>query len=1670
MTTQIRQDDATDTAHLATLAEVVARQTAWTPDAVAVVTAQGDSHSYAELDARARRLAVLLRRSGVTRESLVGVHLHRGLDLVVSLLAVWKAGAAYVPLDPAHPAERLEWMAADAGLALVITESAPAGTLFGAPALGLAERRETLAALPADAPDTPADPDGAAYAVYTSGSTGRPKGVVVTHEGIANRVRWSVREHGIGPGDRVLQKTTMGFDAATWEVFAPLVGGATLVLAPVGAERDPAVLVRCAADRDITVLQVVPSVLRLLVDEPAWGELKGLRLLFSAGEPLHAELCRRALDRSGSADLRIWNTYGPTECSIDITAQAYDAGQDGGPVPIGRPLDGMRVLVLDPGGRPVPVGVIGELYAAGAGVARGYLGRPGLTAERFVPDPYGPPGSRLYRTGDLVRWRSDRTLEYRGRADEQVKVNGVRVEPGEVSAALLAHPDVEAAVVVAAPAHDGGMRLVAYSVTGDGRPPRDWRPFLAGRLPAALVPTQLVPLTELPLTANGKVDRAALPAPAPELSAAQEHIAPRTDEERTVAEVWTEVLGVTDPGAGDDFFQLGGTSLSLTRLAARLRDRSGAAIELAALFTSSTLEAQARLIEEASADEPFVAVPRAGRLPFSFGQQRLAFLDRLEPGGAEWVSPLLIDLPEGARTDDVQRALDLLERRHEALRTRFPADLVEQGPRLAAPGRVELTETTMERAALGDLLAERFARGFDLERGPLWRAVLVRFPQGAPLLVITVHHIACDGWSSVILEREFTEAHAAFAAGRSPALPELPFGYVDYAAWQRARLTEDRLAADAAHWRGTLAGHTPLPLPTDHRRPARRDHRGAVVPLTIPAEVVRPLTELGRAHGATLFMTLLTAFATLLARHSGESDIVVGTPVVGRTRPETEHLVGFFLNSLPLRVDVDGGLGFDEALRRVRAVTLDAFAHQELPFDRLVEEVQEGRDPSRTPVYQAAFDLLDAELTTAGVDFGELAELGDSWRIAKTDLSLFLRPRADGTIVGVLEYATALFEHATVERFGAQLVRLLTHAATAPDTRLADLEMLDDAERHRQLVEFNPGAGQTLADPEDRTVLEMIEARAAEQPDAPALRGERAVTFGELDITANRIAHRLRDSGVGTESVVGVLLDRGPDLVGAFLGSWKAGAGYLPLDPEHPAERVAAMLADAGAGVLITSAAHGARVAHLFPGELVVLDRDRELLERLPAEPPARRSDPRATAYVIFTSGSTGRPKGVRVEHRGLANHVAWAVRDLAGRGGTGAALFSSTAYDLVVPNLYAALAAGQPLHLLPAGLDLADLGATLAAHAPYSFLKLTPGHLEILSHQLTDEQAAGLAEVVVVAGEAFPGEAASRWLGLLGPGRLVNEYGPTECSVGTCVHPVDEPVEGTVPIGRPLPGMSMYVLDDGLRPVPPGGVGELYVGGTGVARGYTGRPGQTAERFLPDPYGRPGDRLYRTGDLARRLPDGTVEFLGRVDQQIKVRGHRVEPGEIESVLVAHPGVREAVVLAGQGLTAYTVPAGSRPPSAGELTEHCARSLPAYMVPTDFVTIDAVPLTPNGKLDRAALPDPAAADAAAGHTGPRDIVEERIAAVWAGLLGQEPGMDDDFFHSGGNSILGIRLISAIQNEFQVALPLRALFEDPTPARLARAVEALVQAELDGADTDGSSPNLPHSSQTKEHSA
>ncbi|WP_411083996.1 amino acid adenylation domain-containing protein [Streptomyces sp. cmx-18-6] len=1643
------------------LHELIAQQTVRTPHAIAVDDAQGPM-TYAQLDRRANGIARLLRGRGVGAESRVAVCLPRGRELVAALLGVWKAGGAYVPLDAGHPAERIAWMAADSGARTVLTVNAAAAALAGAvPGEELVFLDS--AAGEADAAWDPVGtgPQSAAYITYTSGSTGRPKGVLVEHGGIANRVAWTVDRQGLTAEDRVLQKTVLTFDAAALELFAPLVAGGTVVMAPEGAESDPALLVRTVADRNITVLQGVPSVLRLVADEPAWPECTGLRLVFSAGEALDAELCRRLGEPTGA---KVWNTYGPTECSIDVTGQEFDPELHTEAVPIGRPLDNIRVYVLDDELDPVPIGVVGELYAGGVGAARGYVGNPAQTADRFVPDPHGPAGSRMYRTGDLARWRTDGALAYLGRVDHQVKVNGVRIEPAEVEAALNAHPDVRGAVVGAyafgpgahgadglgthgarSPGADGlgsGKRLVAHLVSARRIPRDELRSFLRKRLPEPMIPALFVTVDAFPLTANGKVDRRALPDPArAEAGTATEgpgHTAPRTVAERLVAQVWEQLLQVEQVGVHDDFFALGGSSLVLTRLADALGKASGDSIQLRGLFAASTVEAQARLLEEARPAVPeVVPVGREVPLPLSFGQHRLWFLDRMHPGSPEWVAPLFLRLPAGTTAESVQAALDTLEARHEALRTRYVLEGEEPRQVVAEPRPVELRVEDAGEGELERLFGEQFARGFDLTDGPLWRALLVRVPIGGPALLVTTHHIASDGWSTVLIEREIRELCAAAAESRTPQLPVLPVQYADYAAWQAARSDDAVLDRELDYWKNALRGLPELQLHTDRLRPARRDGRGSGVRFSVPAGLADALSGIGRKHGATQYATLLAVFAALLSRHSGQDDFGIGSPVTGRLRPETEDTVGFFLNSLVMRCDLTGDPTFGELLARTKDTAMAGFAHQELPFERLVDELQPVRDLSRTPLYQVAFDLQDEGATSVAADGVLMDAFQGAWRVAKTDLTMFVWRQADGSLNGALEYATSLFDRATVERLADHFVRLVEGVVAAPDVSLASID-ITSVHEHRLLRVWNDSGAVVPG----VSVPELVGRWAVESPGAVAVEGGdgRSLSFGELDVRASRLAHRLRAAGVGVgaESSVAVLLDRSVDLVVALLAVWRAGGGFVPMDPVLPAGRIAGMVADARVGVALTSSAYADR----FDGDVEVVRIDGTDLSSFPDAAPEVVVDLDSVAYTVFTSGSTGRPKGVQVSHRSLVNHVDWAVRELVGSGSGGAPVFSSVAFDLVVPNVWAPLAAGQRTWLWDG--ELTELGESVAAAGPFSFMKLTPGHLEVLSGQLSDSQIEALASRVVVAGEALPGGLVERWRVLLGEGRVLNEYGPTEATVGTCVFPLTEAVEGVVPIGRPLPNMQMRVLDAGLRPVPVGAVGELFVGGTGVARGYAFRPGATAERFVPDPYSSvAGARLYRTGDLVRWRSDGAVEFLGRIDDQVKVRGYRIELGEIRAALIAHPQVTDATVVVSedQRLIAYVVG------STEGLTDALTATLPDYMVPSALVSLDALPLTPNGKIDRRALPEPGAT-AADAFVAPSTPTEERISAIWSDLLGKEASTQDSFFDLGGHSILAVRLVSRLQNEFDLDLPMRVAFESPSIAQLAVEIEARIRAEID----------------------
>ncbi|MBO4205370.1 non-ribosomal peptide synthetase [Micromonospora echinofusca] len=1670
-----------DSAEPVVLPELVTRQALSTPHATALVA--GDERvDYADLDRRANRLAHHLVGLGVGPESLVGVYLRRGVDLVVALLAVWRAGGAYVPLDPTHPADRRRWIIGETGVDVLLTQVDLLDEGLVGPTRVVCLDADRIPAGPDTAPDVPIHPDHAAYVLYTSGSTGRPKGVVITHRGIGNRVAWTVRRPGLAAGDRVLQKTPVSFDAAGWEFFAPLICGATVVLAPDGADRDPAALVAEIIRSGTTVLQGVPSVLHLLVEEADWSRCHSLRLVFSAGEPLHAELCQRLRTAPG---VQVWNTYGPTECAIDVTAQPVDPDQRTGPVPIGRPLDNLRLQVLDGNRRPVPVGVVGDLYVGGAGLGRGYLNRPDLTADRFVPDEYGPPGARLYRTGDQVRWRTDRTLEFVGRSDDQVKVNGVRIEPAEVEAVLAAHPDVRRAVVVATGEPGGPRQLAAYVA---GRRPltgAELRAFLTDRLPEPLVPAVFVPVDEFPLTTSGKIDRSALP-PLDSSADRPDHQAPRTEAERLVARVWQRLLDVDRVGVHDDIHQLGGSSLVTIRLAGRLAAESGIRLDLRDLLTATTVAQQAALLEQAraaaSAPDPttpaaptptpvVVPVPRTGPLPLSAAQRRLWLLDRLHPASPEWVVPLYLRLPGALDPATVRAALTALETRHEALRTRYLVVDGEPQQRIAPPGDIDLVVRPATGTPLAELVDAQLRQGFDLATGPLWRATLVTAPGQDHLLLVALHHIASDAGTAAVLERDLRHLCTALAEGHTPDLPPLPVQYADYATWQHRHLTDALVARELDFWRAELAGVPELALPTDRPRPPVRDPHGAHVAFDLPADLATRLTELGRSCAATPFMTLLAGFATLLGRYTGQWDVPVGAPASGNRPTEVEQVAGVFLNPVVLRCTLDPAGDFRAAVAAVRDRTVAALAHQELPFERLVEDLVTDRDLSRTPLYQVMLNVQEGGITGQSTDDPTLlAALHTAAQVAKTDLTMHVWPRPDGSYTGTLEYATALFDAATVQRLADHFVRLLTAAVTRPDERIGDLDLLSPAEREHLLY----GVQGRQVPRSAATVCDLFEAQRDRTPDAVALRHHGSTTsYATLDDRANRIAHHLRRAGTGTGDVVAVLLDRGPDLVAAILGTWKAGAAVLPLDPAYPAARIGHMLATAGVRLAVTRSGYAGR----FDVPTLHTDTHRLMIGAGPTGRPDRDTDPEQTAYVLFTSGSTGRPKGVLLSHRAVSNFLACATEtealgdrgDRAGQG-DGAPLFTTIAFDLSIPNLFSPLTSGQSVTLLPADLDIARLGRLLVDAGPYDRFIMTPPHLELLTEQLDDAQSGRLSGLIWTAGAALRRDTANRWLDRLGPGGLTNSYGPTETTVIMTAYPVTEPqTTEIVPIGRPLANTVVRILDDGLRLLPVGAVGELYIGGACLATGYAGRPDLTAERFLPDPYGPPGSRLYRSGDLVRMRPDGTMDFVGRADDQVKVRGYRVELGEVRAVVEEHPGVRQAaVVVHDDRLVAFH--RGDAPDLAG----HCARLLPDFMVPGRFVPVPELPLNTNGKVDRAALLTLlATADAVAGDAGetpaaPRTVVEERIAAIWRDLLAvPEVGVRQNFFALGGHSVLAARLVAALQEEFDLDVPIRLVFQQPTVEALATGVEDLIRAEVDALPDADLTEELR---QTKEHHA
>ncbi|MEV0691703.1 non-ribosomal peptide synthase/polyketide synthase [Streptomyces sp. NPDC050388] len=1597
--------------------------------------------SYGELARRAGRLAAHLVGSGAGPERTVALVLPRSMELIAAELAVALAGAAFLPVDPDYPAERRALMLADAAPAVVLDDPDRVRALMSA---GGQE---------ADPPGSRVLPDHAAYVIFTSGSTGTPKGVTVTHRGIGAFAAAAAERYAVGPGDRVLQFSSPSFDASVLELCVSVLSGALLVVPPDGpwlGDELAAVL----DEHRITHALIPPAALATLPDPVDTGGAPHLRTLI-----VGAEACPAALVDRWAPGRHMINSYGPTEATVVATWTGPLTAGTGTPA-IGSPLPGTEAHVLDAALRPVPPGTEGELYVGGDGLARGYLGRPGLTATRFVAHPFGPPGARLYRTGDRVRHRPDGELEFLGRVDRQVKVRGFRIEPGEIEAALIRSPGVREAVVVVRDEEPARGRLVGYVTPDDParRPePARLRAALAAALPAHMVPSAVVVLDALPLTPQHKVDLRALPAPGG--ARTEEHVEPRTGDERALAAIWADVLGVDAVGVTDDFFDLGGDSILAARTLARIREVLGARLSLRDVFTARTVAALAPLAAEPSAaapPDPIPSAPRGKPVPLSSAQRRLWFLDDLTDGGTEYNTGVALRLRGPLDTPALRRALGRLAARHDSLRTTF-ATVDGQGVQLIAleavlPLRtsdVEHLPADRQDDAVERLLTEELRRPHDLTTGPLTRALLVRRAPEDHVLLLAQHHIVTDGWSVGVLTRDLTALYRAEACGEPDGLPRPGVQYPDFALWERERRTGDADADDLGYWKRHLADLQQLELPTDRPRPAVRTTAGAAHRHHLPEHLVDRLRQLAQGRGTTVFTLFAGAAAVLFSRYSGQRDVAFGTVTNGRDRRELEDVTGFFANTVVLRGEVDDTVTVDRFVESMRATVLDAFVHDGVPFDRVVEALAPPRDPSRTPLVQVLVVQQAAPVRPPLAAGARIEEHPLPRPAARFDLVLEFAPRAGGGCELTVEYNTDLYEAATAARMSRQLHRLLEGMADGPHRTLAELPLLSDDERRTLLDSWNPPA--PAGDHADGATLPaLFEAQVARTPDRTAVTCDEArLDYAGLNRRANRLARLLTTHGAGPESLVALCLPRSADLLPVLWAVLKSGAGYLPVDPGYPAERIRFMLADAAPALVVATRG----TAHALPDDCEpLLLEDALLLEDV--EPSdagsadltadltdadrARPLDPSHPAYVIYTSGSTGRPKGVIVTHRSVAALAAWAEETFGPRGLAHVVASTSLNFDVSVFELLCPLLAGGSVEVV------ADLPALADSPGPRR-AGLLSGVPSVLSRVLGGDSAVE-ADTVLLAGEALPARTVRDIRDAMPSAEVANIYGPTEATVYATAWFADGTVpDQAPPIGRPVARTRAYVLDRLLRPQPPGVIGELYLGGGGLARGYLRRPGLTAARFVADPFGVPGDRMYRTGDLVRWSADGRLEYLGRIDQQVKVRGFRIELGEVEEALRRCTGVAEAAATVRDGdghrrLAGYVVPAPGARVEPEAVRRELGRTLPDYMVPSAVVVLPALPLNPNGKLDRGRLPDPAPAEPVTRHVAPRTPTERTLAAIWADVLHVERvGADDNFFALGGDSILSIQIVSRAR-QAGLTITSRDVYRHQTVAALARCAD------------------------------
>ncbi|MER5641423.1 amino acid adenylation domain-containing protein [Kitasatospora sp. NPDC002227] len=1621
-----------------------------------------DTVSHAQLRRRAAECAALVRAAlgGDAAERVVGVMLPRGPELVIALLGVLRSGAAVLPIDPELPPERVARLLeiADvcvcdgAGRALVAAGGVVAVELPGAH--------------PGAAPDGAADPvfppEQAACVLFTSGTTGTPKGVTVSHGALANLVAATTAAYGLRADDRVLQFATAGFDVVFEEILPTLAAGAELVLLPSAAP-SAAELAGVLEQAQVTVANLPTPYWEHWVRELSAGAApvpESLRLLVvgsSAGSRATLAAWR------AHSDAEVVNAYGLTETTVTATLWRAGADQGGdGALPVGGPLAGVGVRVLDARLAPVPAGEVGEVYLAGAGLARGYHGAPGATAMRFTADPQAQaPGARMYRTGDLGRQDADGTLHLLGRADELVKIRGQRIHPQEVTGELTAHPQVAAAHTAVHTDLDGVAELLAYVVAADPHAvptAGQLRAHLAERLPAGHVPTRYIVVDELPLKPNGKVDTAVLPVPlAWQRDARTPLREPAEGTEADLAAIWREVLRLDRLGADDSFFDVGGHSLAIARIANRIVRRWGVRLSVGELVAAPTVADQAALLARAAGGEsaacalpPFRRAPEGVDLPLSAQQQQVWFLDRLVPGSVAYHAQTTFRVIGDFDLAALQQAVDTITARHAIFRTTYhdPDGTPVQRIHPTATTPVELIDLSgrpegEQRSLVEQLALERMREPFDLGSLPLMRWTVLRLAPGLHELVLIEHHLVHDGWSFGVLMRELRAAYTAAVTGLPSTAPEVLHSYADYAAWQRAALDSPALRAQREHWERLLAdAPEPAVLPTSAPRTPAQTFRGGTVRIEVPVRTATALRRLARQERATLYSTMLAGFFALLARTTGQQDLLIGSGFANRQLAEVEQMIGMLVNPVLLRCDATGDPAFTELVRRARDSVLSASANQEYPFLELVRRLNPDRDPTANPYFQLMFSSNDADLPDLELPGCSATVYERDNGSAKVDLSVIMIPRAeaeagadgrvDGRITMLWEYNADLFEAEFIAELAAGYLRLLGQAAAAPGLRLTELDPFGPARRLELAA-----AGQAAPAQPAVPLAALIEQAARKDPQAVAVRSAHGqLEYGELLARAAAVAARLDAAEVPSDEPVGVFARRTPQLLAALLGIVLSGRAYLPLDPAYPQERTAYTLADSGVRLVLTDE----QTAHLLP-EGPWRTEPLEAGAIADGAFPRCPAHPEATAYVTYTSGSTGRPKACRITHGNLDHVVRWVLADTPPEALARVAAATSVCFDFSVHEIFPTLAAGGTVELLDSALDLPGL---LATGRP----TMLSGVPSILADVLRDQPLPPSLRLVNLGGEVVPPALVAR-LYAQGAPEVRSVYGPTETTVITLSGPAAKTARTPgrpIPLGAPIPGSQVYVVDGQLRPLPPGWPGELLIGGDGVAAGYRGRPGLTAERFCPDPFsGRPGARLYRTGDRARWTADGQLEFLGRQDDQVKIRGVRIEPGEIEQVLAAHETVAAAyVVVTGEApdlaLVAYVRPAGPGAADPAELRRHAGAALPAALVPSAFVLLTDVPLTQSGKLDRARLPLPVAPDPdpePAGAEEPTDEFERGLWQIWSEELGApELGRHENFFLLGGHSLLMLRVRHRVLAELGRELSIPEFFDHPTTAEMA----------------------------------